>query len=379
MPGTPSLRIAHVQPMTLDLFGQRDEDFGDGVTYFLPNLAAAQVDLGHEPTVHLLTSGRPSSRRVRGFEVQFHRCLQPPAPAGLHRRFGRQLSFSLLRSLVRDDTDVVHFYGLRNSQLMLAAVARRCRRLAVPLVAHDQGRRTVGGIEALAGRYALPRVSACIVSTAEATDELATAGFAAESVHFVPNGFDPLIFYPGPERPDEPEPFRILMVSRLTAEKDPLTAARAASLLDPALRPELRVAGTGPLDSAVADILAGSATRLHLLGHVCQQDLGDHYRSADVFVLTSLHESWNQAVVEAMACGVPVVATDVPGLRDAVGDAGVLVGVGDHTSLRDVLARLHASAAWRRSLRQAGLSRVQTLTWANIARRLDDVYRTVLP
>ena len=379
MSDAPPLRICHVQPMTLDLFGQRDEDFGDGVMYFLPNIAAAQVELGLKPTVHLLTSERSSSRWVRGFEVHFHRCLQPPTAAGLHRRFGRQVSFGLLHSVIADETDVVHFYGLRNSQMMLAAIASRCRRQAIPLVAHDQGRRMVGRLEAWAGRSALPRVSAFVVSTAEATDQLAAAGMPAQSVHNVPNGFDPLIFYPGPDRPDRPQPFRILVVSRLTAEKDPLTAARAAALFSPELGAELSVIGTGPLDSAVAEILAGSSTRLHLLGHVPQHNLGEHYRSADVFVLTSLHEGSNQAVLEAMACGLPVVATDVPGLRDTVGDAGVLIPVGDHMALRDVLVQLHARSEWRRSLRHAGLARAQQFTWHNVALRLEDVYRSVLP
>ena len=111
MSETSPLRISHVQPMTLDLFGQRDEDFGEGTMYFLPNIAQAQVELGHKPTVHLLTSGRPGSRWVRGFEFRFHRCVQPPARTGLHRRFGRQLSFGLLRSVIPEETDVVHFPG----------------------------------------------------------------------------------------------------------------------------------------------------------------------------------------------------------------------------------------------------------------------------
>lgn len=364
--------------MTLDLFGHRDEDFGNDVSYFLPNIAAAQVELGLKPTVHLLTSERPSKRRIDGYEVHFHRCLQPPVRSGLHRRFGRQLSVNLIRSLAAQATDVVHFYGLRNSQLMLAAVAARCKRLSVPLVAHDQGSRMVGGIEAWAARYALPQVSACIVSTAEAAVELSEAGIGTESVHFIPNGFNPTIFYPGPERPETSESFRILVVSRLTAEKDPLTAARAAASLGPELEAELMVAGSGPLDSAMTEIMAAGTTRLNLLGHIPQRELGDRYRSADVFVLTSLHEVWNQSVLEAMACGVPVVATDVPGLRDAVGDAGALVPVGDHASLRDVLLQLRANPAWRRSLRQAGLSRAQSLTWNKVAGHLCDVYRSVL-
>ena len=262
---------------------------------------------------------------------------------------------------------------------MLAAVAKYCRKLGVPLVAHDQGARTVEGVEAWAWRYALPRVSACIVSSGEAADELSAANVMDESVHFVPNGFNPKLFYPGPERPAAPDPFRILVVSRLTAEKDPLTAARAVASIGPGPRVELSIAGTGPLDTAVADVIAASSARLNLHGHVPQRELAEHYRDADVFVLTSLHEGSNQSVLEAMACGLPVVAADVPGLRDAVRDTGVLVPVGDDASLRDVLVRLHSDPEWRLSLRNASLTRAKTVTWERVARQLDDVYRSVLP
>jgi glycosyltransferase involved in cell wall biosynthesis len=313
-----SLRIAHVQATTLDLFGQRDEDFGDGVRFFLPNIAEAQVRLGHRPTVRLLTSQRPSRRHVNGFDVHFHRCLQPPARAGLQKRFGRQLSLGLLRSLRPEEIDLVHFYGLRNSQLMLAAVSLWCSRSGIPLVAHDQGRRIVGGIEAWTGRYALPKLSACIVSTTEASEQLAASGFPVESTHVVPNGYDPRIFSAGPEPRGEPDPLRVLLVSRLTAEKDPLTVAKAVAALGAALPVELTVAGEGPLSEKMHEVFSRSSAHLRLLGHVPQHELGDIYRGADVFVLTSLHEGSNQSVIEAMASGLPVVATDVPGLRDAV-------------------------------------------------------------
>lgn len=372
-PGS-SLRIAHVQPMTLDLFGQRDEDFGDGVRYFLPNIAEAQVRLGHRPSVHLLASGRPSSRQVNGFDVHFHRCLQPPARAGLEKRFGRQLSLGLVRPLRPETFDVVHFYGLRNSQLMLAAVSYWCARRRIPVVAHDQGRRIVGGIEAAAGRYAQSKLDACIVSTAETADELAAAGFPERSTYFVPNGYDPRIFSPNPEPRAEPDPLRVLVVSRLTAEKDPLTAARAVAALGASLPVELMVAGEGPLSAEMETLTAGSGASLRLLGHLPQKELGDVYRSADVFVLTSLHEGSNQAVVEAMASGLPVIATDVPGLRDSVGETGLLIPRGDHAALCDALGRISTDRQLRHALREASLARARSLTWDEIAGELAGVY-----
>ena len=74
---------------------------------------------------------------------------------------------------------------------MLAAIAWRCRRLAIPLVAHDQGRRTVGGLEAWAWRHSLPQVSAFVVSTTEATDQLDRAGTPQNQCTSSPTGSTP--------------------------------------------------------------------------------------------------------------------------------------------------------------------------------------------
>ncbi len=68
----------------------------------------------------------------------------------------------------------------------------------------------------------------------------------------------------------------------------------------------------------------GIADRLHLLGHVGEKQLLDAYRSADLFVMPSLHEGFCIPVVEAMACGIPVVAAQATALPETVGDAGLL-------------------------------------------------------
>ena len=230
--------------MTLDLFDHRDEDFGGSVTYFLPNLAEAEAQLGIEPTVHLLTSNGRSARRVRGFDVEFHPCIQPPRRLGLQRRFGRQLSAHMISAVARGSFDVVHFYGLRNSPMMLAGITLLCKRRHIPLVAHDQGARAGWRIEEAAERYALPQIDACIVSSADAHREIAEARSSRGSIHFIPNGYDPRAFFPGEQPHPSAEPFRVLVVSRLTAEKDPMTAARAVVELGERRPAELMIAGT---------------------------------------------------------------------------------------------------------------------------------------
>ena len=83
-------------------------------------------------------------------------------------------------------------------------------------------------------------------------------------------------------------------------------------------------------------------------------------QAADVFLLTSLSEGISNAVLEAMACGLPVVTTDVDGLPEAVGDGveGFLVPPRDPAATADALARLAASPELRQRMGQAGRHRV---------------------
>jgi glycosyltransferase involved in cell wall biosynthesis len=375
-----ALRIAQVQPMTLDLFGHRDEEFGNSANYFLPNLARGLRGLGHEPTVHLLTSGRAKALVLDGIEVRFHRCIQPPAQAGLEKRFGRQLSLSMLRALGEQELDVVHFHGALNSQLMLAAAAFVATRRGLPFVAQDQGRRQVRLVERIAARYATKRVSAFLAASDESVALLQTETGSTDSIHLMPNGFDPRVFYPAREGAPSGvrDPLRILFVSRLTREKDPLTMARGVARFATETPVSLTVVGLGPLRRDVARILEGTPALVRFEDHMPQREVAKRYRAADVLVQTSPHEGWSQTVLEAMACGLPVIATDVPGTRDVLGGTGLTIRVGDEKALAAALRRFVADSALRDDLRQRALQRAQQFTWERVARRLEGIYEDVL-
>jgi glycosyltransferase involved in cell wall biosynthesis len=380
--GEAPFRIAHVQPMTLDLFGHEDRDFGTSANYFLPNLARAQDAAGHDVSIHLLTSSASHSTSLGRIKVHFHRCLQPPAIAGTHRRFGRQLSARMLSKLVRPAPQVVHFHGARNCQLMFAGVAAHTTRNRIPLVAHEQGARDGLALENWSFKYAVRHVGALIAGNSESEQAFRREvdKLPPVAVHTIPNGYDPTFFYPDPiARQRDPDRLRVLVVSRLSAEKDPLTAADAVrKLADHGHEVEVTVIGAGPLRAQMEERIRAGTDHLRVLDPVPQSHLRDHYRAADVLLLTSLGEGSNQTVVEAMACGLPVIATDVRGIRDVVADAGILVPARDSEAATSALQRTIAERTLLPTMREAGLLRAKPLTWQAIAERLDRVYEDVL-
>lgn len=368
--------------MTLDLFGHGDREFGTTVRYFLSNLSAAQARRGHRPTVHLLTSGSGQSYEVGQVAVRLHHCIQPPRRLGRRTRFGRQLSFGMVSCLERGVYDVVHFHGLLNSHLMLAGVAHQTTRQHIPLVAQDQGERTGRRIERLAYRYGLRRVDAAIAGSAATAEELRRAGIGGQAIWVIGNGFDPRVFHSesdAPSRTSGSEPLRIIIVSRLSAEKDPLTAAEGiAEFAREGGRVAVTVVGDGPLGDSVEKRLRASPAEVEVIrSHLSHDQLSPLYRAAHVLVLTSPREGSNQVVLEAMGCGLPVLATDVPGISDVVGDAGLLVRPRDPTAIADGLRKLDGDNALLAELHARGLKQARNFTWDMIAERMDDVYAAV--
>ena len=99
------------------------------------------------------------------------------------------------------------------------------------------------------------------------------------------------------------------------------------------------VGGTGPERDALL-AASGGAENFRLLGEV--SDRRSFYAALDVFVLPSLHEALPMTILEAMASGVPVIASDLEGVASALGDTGLLVPAGDTGALEKKLRSLVA-------------------------------------
>ncbi|MFM8303852.1 MAG: glycosyltransferase family 4 protein [Actinomycetota bacterium] len=228
-------------------------------------------------------------------------------------------------------------------------------------------------------RIALRRASAVHVCNDAAGEILRRKGFQGAIVN-LGLGVDTEHFAPEGEPGDVPSGggARIGYVGRIEIRKGVLVLAGAIAQTPDVT---LEVIGDGPDRSALdAEIdRLGIADRVTVTGFVAHDDLPARYCSFDLVVVPSLEtprwiEQFGRVAVEAMACGVPVVASDSGSLPEVVGDAGVLVPPGDVVALSNALKELVADPGKRLHLGRAALRRAAHWSWGAIAERQFALY-----
>lgn len=280
---------------------------------------------------------------------------------------------------------LIQTHGDVASMLVLPLVYRR------PSIATSHGlnllrrstaarRRLVcGGLRAVARTC-----EAMICSSVAEHDELASVLPASEhdKLRLILNAIDPA---PAPDPAQraavrtelgaDPDTVLGLFAGRLDPNKAPLTAARAAQRVHRQGEPFLLAfAGEGPEDEQLRSI---DGHGIRLLGH--RDDVPRLLEAADVFIAPSEREGMSYALMEAMAHGLAVVAADSPGQPDAVGEAGVLFGVGDDAALATVLSELIAAPERRTSLGAAARRRaLDAFSVERFLAETETVYREVL-
>lgn len=186
-------------------------------------------------------------------------------------------------------------------------------------------------------------------------------GVRGARVALTPNAVDPA-FSPG-ERPAGDE--YLLSVGAIQERKGQLAAADAAAELG------LPLVVVGPVkDEQVARELREHGARL--TGYIDQDELVRLYRGAACLVQPSRYEGFGLPLLEAMACGTPVVASPDPALREVAGDAAVFAEDGD------LVGAIRRALADRQRLVWAGLERSRLYSWEATAARTLDAYRELL-
>ena len=137
--------------------------------------------------------------------------------------------------------------------------------------------------------------------------------------------------------------------------------------------------GTGWLSDPFYEQLrnSGLGDVVHLTGYVADEDLPALYSAATVFAFPSLYEGFGFPVLEAMACGVPVVTSNLSSLPEVAGDAALLVDPYDVAALSDALGRIVHDSALRQRLVQAGYRQAEHFSWQRAARDLLAVYKSL--
>ena len=286
----------------------------------------------------------------------------------------------------RGQYDIVHTH-ISKSGLLGRYAARRA---GVPAIAHTYH----GMASEITGRGVRPAIlRRCERACARFTDarisiseriveQVAEAGISeADQIHVIHNGIDLTHFCPASdtERPDALPPGPVIgTVGSLTPEKSTIDLLRAAAKVAPQIDDvQICIVGDGALRQDLeqqAQILK-IADRTLFTGAV--DDVRPWLAAFDVFVLPSRSEGLPGALIEAMAMGCPVVATDVGGVAEVVGEAGMLAEAGDVDGIAVHIRRLLSDSTGSKGLVAIGQRQVQKFSLGGMAAKTGALYEAL--
>jgi glycosyltransferase involved in cell wall biosynthesis len=366
-----------------------------GQNVHVADLAQALARRGHQVTVHTRRDDPDLPDRVEaapGVTVE-HVPAGPPVPLPKDELLVHMPEFGahLARRWASRPPRVVH------AHFWMSGLAARdgLRGTDVPLVQtfHALGsvkRRHQGAADTSpSSRVALERelareVALVVATCSDEITELAAMGVPSERVAVVPCGVDLDRFSPGgPSARRDGRP-RVLSLGRLVPRKGVETTIQALAMVPGA---ELLIAGGDATTEAERERLAevaracGVLERVRMVGQVPRPRVADLLRSADVVVTVPWYEPFGMVPLEAMACGVPVIASAVGGHLDTVvdGRTGVLVPPRDPDTLARRLRALLEDPERRAALGAAAAERARSrYGWDRIARDTELLYLRVL-
>jgi phosphatidyl-myo-inositol alpha-mannosyltransferase len=286
-----------------------------------------------------------------------------------------------IRSAMRSfDPEVVHVHEpLTPSTSMLSALAA-----TAPVVATFHAYLDRSRLMELAGP-ALRRISRRIdagIAVSDAAAEFLRRVIAVP-VEIVPNGVDVGRFaHPGAPARGLPAGRKILWVNRLDPQKGFRVMLDAFERLPAELDDvHLVIVGDGRDRDALRSLPERIRPRVLHLGTVAHDLLPAYHAAADVFVAPAVgQESFGIVLVEAMAAGLPVVCTDIPGYREVVRDGveGLLVPPNDPAALAEATVRVLGDGAMAAALAEGGRARAAGYAWDAVLPRLEAVYERVI-
>lgn len=313
----------------------------------------------------------------------------PHAPLHHHNWAALFVAFLKFLENHRDEYDVIHCHALTFLAACCARIGRILKKPVVVKVATEQDVREYRDSRSLHFRLFfrwLKRADRLLCLSESIRAEAIACGFAPEQAVLAPNGVDTARFTPADAASRTAarsalgladETFAPLFVGRLVERKGVDLLLRALAATTRARQGRLLVVGDGPERPR----LTAMANELGLAEHVAfcgeQGDTAPFYAAADSFVFPSRREGLPNALLEAMSCGLPSIATRIGGCLDVVSaGSGVLVPSDDAQALAAALESFAGDAALRARYAAAGRQRVlDAFSFAVTGERLQQVYR----
>jgi glycosyltransferase involved in cell wall biosynthesis len=182
----------------------------------------------------------------------------------------------------------------------------------------------------------------------------------------------------GRDSPLDGRPLRLLAVGTLQPRKNLIRLLEAVKMIAREIPIVLRIIGPdGFQAAAIREHDVGNA-QVEIIGYVADDALADAYRWADMLVYPSIYEGFGLPVIEAMACGTPVVTSTGGSLPEVAGDAAIIVDPLSVVAIADGIRRIAEDGPGTAVLRARGLARAATFTWERSAALHTKVYRELV-
>jgi len=216
-----------------------------------------------------------------------------------------------------------------------------------------------------------------VVANSENLKQLAQITAPNQSIDVIPNGIDTNEFFPVAAKDSI---FTVLSTSRLIERKGIICLLRGfIDFHQTSPKSRLLIVGDGPLKDQLASMIKNNNLQnsVQLLGNITHDKIQQYYQQADVFVLPSLNEGMSNSLLEAMASGLAIIATDTGGVRELLEQDALLIEKNSSSSVANAIAKLYSQPELLTKKKINSRRRAENYSWSKVAEKYYDLYCSI--
>jgi glycosyltransferase involved in cell wall biosynthesis len=342
-------------------------------------MSILQAGMGNNVTAYTVkTANRPRAETVEGYRIERFKSLV--------KLYGNPIMPSLFIRLMAEKNkyDIIHAHSHLYLSTSICSLIRKLRGTPLVITNHGMRSQTAPGwlndlFLATLGKWTLNAADRVICYTEEEKSEMVKLGVGPQKIRVIHNGIDTGLFMPSGKHGDVN---RLLWIGRFVPGKGVfyLIEAFAEAVKEkPGL--VLTMVGNGPQMGAAREKIRelGIDDKVTIREFVPNEELPAVYRGADVFILSSLEEGVPRTILESMACGLPVICTDLPQLGRIVDGCGLIVPVGNSEALAKAILRVASDPDLAHRLGACGRERViKSFSWDDTVQKTLSLYHDII-
>ncbi|MCK4527251.1 glycosyltransferase family 4 protein [candidate division WOR-3 bacterium] len=352
-----------------------------GMAVHAHEMSKEQVRLGHDVTI--MYASQRNKRSMHEFEHNYNTIQFEPIIKLMGNSITPNLFFKL--NSIKDNFDIIHAHSYLYFSTNLAAISRRLGSPPLLITIHNMNTHTAPPwFEEIyiptIGKWTLNSADKIICYTISEKVKLQNLGIESDKIAVIHNGIDTNKFIP--KEKENSDRIRVLWIGRFVPGKGVEYLINAFNILVYDFPgSEFFMVGQGALKEKIKQKIRDFDLDKHVVirDFIPNSKLVEIYQNSDVFVLSSLNEGVPRTILEAMACGIPIVCTELPQLVDVVKGCGLLVPVRDSEALADVISKVISDKELAQKLGETGRRRVaENYSWDDTVKKTIQLYEELI-